>query len=107
MSSPNTPGLRSLQQADRLKNLITSAQQARDTYAPHAPLLVKLAPDLSMDDLKEIADVIIETKIDGMIVSNTTNARPDFLLSKNKSETGGLSGAPIREVSFAYFMYIQ
>eukprot|EP00956_Cyclotella_meneghiniana_P008685 scaffold11862_cov74-Cyclotella_meneghiniana.AAC.5 len=99
VSSPNTPGLRSLQQADRLRNLITSTQQARDTYAQHAPLFVKLAPDLSMDELKEVANVIMETKIDGMIVSNTTNARPDFLLSKNKSETGGLSGAPIREKS--------
>ena len=99
VSSPNTPGLRSLQQADRLRNLLTSTQQARDTYAPHAPLFVKLAPDLTPDEMQDISQVMKETKIDGMIVSNTTNARPDFLLSKNRSETGGLSGAPIRDRS--------
>jgi dihydroorotate dehydrogenase len=99
VSSPNTPGLRSLQQADRLHNLITSTQSARDQYAPHAPLFVKLAPDLTNEEMTEIAQVMMQTQIDGMIVSNTTNARPDFLLSKNKTEIGGLSGAPIKERS--------
>eukprot|EP00804_Cyclotella_cryptica_P005845 CCRYP_000138-RB/>CCRYP_000138-RB protein AED:0.05 eAED:0.05 QI:133/1/1/1/0.66/0.5/4/240/520 len=99
VSSPNTPGLRSLQQADRLRHLLTSTLKARDEYAPHAPLFVKLAPDLSVDEMKDIAEVLLETRADGMIVSNTTNARPDFLLSKNRYETGGLSGAPIRERS--------
>ncbi|KAL7480644.1 hypothetical protein ACHAW6_006328, partial [Cyclotella cf. meneghiniana] len=99
ISSPNTPGLRSLQQADRLRRLLTFTLEARDKYAQHAPLFVKLAPDLSPDEMKDVAEVMLETGIDGMIVSNTTNARPDFLLSKNRYEAGGLSGAPVRERS--------
>jgi dihydroorotate dehydrogenase len=60
---------------------------------------VKLAPDLTLDEMKDVAKVMLETGIDGMIVSNTTNARPEYLLSKNRYETGGLSGAPIKERS--------
>lgn len=60
---------------------------------------MKLAPDLTLDEMKDVAKVMLETGIDGMIVSNTTNARPEYLLSKNRYETGGLSGAPIKERS--------
>lgn len=65
------------------------------------PLLLKLAPDLEYEELKDIADVIKQDscKVDGLIVSNTTIDRPDFLTSSNKTETGGLSGKPLREKS--------
>jgi len=99
VSSPNTPGLRSLQQREPLRHLLVSTLKARDEYAPHAPLLVKLAPDLTMEEMVDVANVIMETGIDGMIVSNTTNVRPESLLSNHKHETGGLSGAPIKDRS--------
>ncbi|EED88598.1 hypothetical protein THAPSDRAFT_264316, partial [Thalassiosira pseudonana CCMP1335] len=99
VSSPNTPGLRSLQQREPLQHLLTSTLKARNSYAPHAPLFVKLAPDLTEEEMEDVAQVVMETGIDGMIVSNTTNARPDSLLSHNKHEVGGLSGAPIRDRS--------
>ena len=99
VSSPNTPGLRSLQQRELLHNLLSHTLKARDTYAPHAPLLVKLAPDLSSDEMEDVAHVIMDTGVDGMIVSNTTNVRPESLISKHRIETGGLSGAPIKDRS--------
>mmetsp|Transcript_6368 Transcript_6368/g.9993 ORF Transcript_6368/g.9993 Transcript_6368/m.9993 type:complete len:256 (+) Transcript_6368:3-770(+) len=99
VSSPNTPGLRSLQQREPLRHLLASTLKARDEYAPNAPLFVKLAPDLSLEEMADVAEVVLETGIDGMIVSNTTNARPESLLSTHKGETGGLSGAPIKNRS--------
>eukprot|EP00984_Skeletonema_dohrnii_P010924 scaffold4300_cov116-Skeletonema_dohrnii-CCMP3373.AAC.3 len=99
VSSPNTPGLRSLQQREPLYNLLTSTMKARDEYAPHAPVYVKIAPDLSLSEMEDVAAVVMETGIDGMIVSNTTNARPESLVSPNKREVGGLSGAPIKNRS--------
>eukprot|EP00985_Skeletonema_marinoi_P000267 scaffold82_cov107-Skeletonema_marinoi.AAC.2 len=99
VSSPNTPGLRSLQQREPLYNLLTSTMKARDEYASHAPVYVKIAPDLSLSEMEDVAAVVMETGIDGMIVSNTTNARPESLVSPNKREVGGLSGAPIKNRS--------
>lgn len=99
VSSPNTPGLRSLQQREPLQNLLSSTISARDEFAAHAPLFVKLAPDLSLEEMEDVAAVVVETGIDGMIVSNTTNARSEVLLSKHKHEVGGLSGAPIKDRS--------
>ncbi len=99
VSSPNTPGLRSLQQRDLLQNLLSRTLKARDEYAPHAPMFVKLAPDLTIEDMKDIANVIMDTGIEGMIVSNTTNVRPESLISKHRIESGGLSGAPIKDRS--------
>ena len=65
------------------------------------PLLLKIAPDLTDDDMKDIADVIqqTESKVDGLIISNTTISRPDSLRSRHAQETGGLSGAPLTEMS--------
>ena len=99
VSSPNTPGLRALQQREPLYNLLTSTMKARDEYAPHAPLYVKVAPDLSQSEMADVAAVVMETGVDGMIVSNTTNARPESLISLSKREVGGLSGAPIKNRS--------
>ncbi|KAG2490205.1 hypothetical protein HYH03_011332 [Edaphochlamys debaryana] len=100
VSSPNTPGLRSLQGRNELKALVRKVQATRDSMAwgPRGapPLLVKVAPDLSEDDKQDIAEVALGCKIDGLIVSNTTVSRPAEVSSNPVStEAGGLSGAPL------------
>ncbi len=101
VSSPNTPGLRALQSKDQLAALLTAVLQARDeTVQPgKAPLLLKVAPDLTDEDKADIVSVALETGIDGMIVSNTTIERPGSLQSAHKAEGGGLSGQPLFEPS--------
>ncbi|KAL7550376.1 hypothetical protein ACHAWF_013619 [Thalassiosira exigua] len=99
VSSPNTPGLRSLQRREPLRRLLSSALEARDAHAPHAPVLVKIAPDLDAEELEDVARVVAETGIDGVVVCNTTSARPEGLASKKRMEAGGLSGAPLRDRS--------
>ncbi len=101
VSSPNTPGLRSLQQADVLDDLLVRVIDARDQLkaARPMPVLLKIAPDLDLSDLDDIVRVARARHVDGMIVANTTIARPDTLLSKHAKESGGLSGAPLRYVS--------
>ncbi len=90
VSSPNTPGLRLLQGREALTGLVHACRDAaRDT-----PLLVKIAPDLADEDLADVVEVALAQRIDGLVVSNTTLAR-DGLRSDKRSETGGLSGAPL------------
>ncbi|KAJ7155465.1 Dihydroorotate dehydrogenase-domain-containing protein [Mycena crocata] len=103
VSSPNTPGLRGLQNRDILEALLTGVMQAREQLAStrKPKLVLKIAPDLSEDQLVEIAAVIENTSIDGVIVSNTTTQRPTELADSNKSETGGLSGVPLKQYSLA------
>ncbi|KAH6915877.1 dihydroorotate dehydrogenase [Coprinopsis sp. MPI-PUGE-AT-0042] len=102
VSSPNTPGLRGLQNRDSLETLLRGAVKARDELPPsqithkRPKLLVKLAPDLDELQLVEIADVIQQTKVDGVILSNTTIQRPNHLINANKHEVGGLSGPPVK-----------
>lgn len=88
ISSPNTPGLRDLQGEARLARIL-------EAISTDKPLFVKIAPDLSEDGLAAIVSTCIAKKITGLIVSNTTIARPDSLRDRHKSETGGLSGAPL------------
>jgi dihydroorotate dehydrogenase len=98
VSSPNTPGLRDLQAESALDDLIVRTLAARDEAAAGAkptPVLIKIAPDLSMPELDGMIAVARRRKVDGMIVSNTTIARPESLRSGNKAETGGLSGKPL------------
>ena len=99
VSSPNTPGLRSLQGSGPLRNLLERAASARDEHAPHALLFVKLSPDLTYGEMEDVARVVTECGVDGAIMSNTTDARPDMLASKHRGEAGGLSGAPVRDRS--------
>ncbi|CAG9787788.1 unnamed protein product [Diatraea saccharalis] len=99
ISSPNTPGLRSLQNKDELKSLLTELNKIRNTMSLdyNKPLLLKLAPDLSFDEMKDIVSIIMknESKVDGLIISNTTVDR-SFLVNKEFStEAGGLSGKPL------------
>lgn len=98
VSSPNTPGLRALQGRDQLEGLVGRTRTALDLASEGAkrpPLLLKIAPDLNDEDLADIAAVSVAGSLDGLIVSNTTIARPDSLQSPEAKETGGLSGAPL------------
>lgn len=98
VSSPNTPGLRALQGADVLRELLRRTQAALSDVCQSAkrpPLLLKIAPDLTDEDKADIAQVALETKIDGLIVTNTTIERPASLKSSHKAEGGGLSGRPL------------
>jgi len=91
ISSPNTPGLRDLQARPALATLLRRLIAARNTGA-RVPLLLKIAPDLTAEERGDVAEVALDTGIDGLIVSNTTTARPAGLRSRHAKETGGLSG---------------
>lgn len=99
VSSPNTPGLRDLQGRKALADLLSGVRRARSESGKEPPILVKIAPDLTEDDRRDIADVVLEAGIDGLIATNTTVARPDTLKDLHKNETGGLSGRPLMETS--------
>jgi len=102
ISSPNTPGLRSLQARQQLKSLLQSVLAARRSLklARPPPLLLKISPDLSRAELEDIAEVVTapDSRVDGLVISNTTVSRPD-LASNLREEEGGLSGAPLRSLS--------
>ena len=99
ISSPNTPGLRDLQRREALDELVARVAAARDETHPRRPVLVKIAPDLDDHELEAIVAVAVARGIDGLIVSNTTVARPAWLRSPRRSESGGLSGRPLFEPS--------
>jgi dihydroorotate dehydrogenase len=103
ISSPNTPGLRDLQQAAALDDLLARVLEARDAAAERQgrkPVLLKIAPDLTLHDLDDIVRVSRARKIDGMIVSNTTITRPKTLRDAGLAgEAGGLSGRPLFDLS--------
>ncbi|HEV8680295.1 MAG TPA: dihydroorotate dehydrogenase (quinone), partial [Stellaceae bacterium] len=94
VSSPNTPGLRDLQARGLLEELLRGVLAARDVAGARPPLLVKIAPDLIDEERADIAAVALAAGIDGIIVSNTTVARPPTLRSAAAGEAGGLSGRP-------------
>ncbi|MBR2814621.1 MAG: quinone-dependent dihydroorotate dehydrogenase [Reyranella sp.] len=97
VSSPNTPGLRNLQGRSELSGLLKRVQDA--IGAKPVPLVVKIAPDASDDDLDDIVAVCRDLRLDGIIVGNTTLSRPASLRSPRRGETGGLSGAPLTSLS--------
>lgn len=96
ISSPNTPGLRALQDEGALTGLLDAVIEARGTTGP--PVFLKVAPDLESADIDAIARIALDRKLGALIVSNTTITRP-ALLSANARETGGLSGAPLRDLA--------
>jgi len=102
ISSPNTPGLRSLQNKKNLEELLIRVNAARESVGSKQPLLLKLAPDLLDSERQDIADVILKknSKVDGLVLCNTTITRPN-LTNSNKEESGGLSGAPLTDISTA------
>ena len=103
VSSPNTPGLRNLQQAEMLDDLLARAIDARERVRKNAgdsPVLLKIAPDLSLSELDDVVQIARSRRVDGMIVSNTTLARPSTLREQNRArESGGLSGRPLFRLS--------
>jgi dihydroorotate dehydrogenase len=98
ISSPNTPGLRALQDRAALTDLLAAVRAARPEGGP--PIFLKVAPDLEPADIDDIAAVLADQPLDGLIVSNTTIGRPP-LRSEHAGEGGGLSGAPLRDLALA------
>jgi dihydroorotate dehydrogenase len=103
ISSPNTPGLRALQARAQIEDLLTRVRDARraNAAARQPPLLVKVGPDLDEGELGDIAEVALATGVDGLIIGNTTLARPPSLKSPHASAPGGLSGRPLLAPSTA------
>lgn len=103
VSSPNTPGLRDLQDEEALIALLERVGEERarlaDEQGARTPVLLKVAPDLADDALQRIALAARESGIDGLIATNTTIERPDSLLAKNAAEAGGLSGPPLQPLA--------
>jgi dihydroorotate dehydrogenase len=97
VSSPNTPGLRQLQEPEALERLLRAVRGRLDQVAPNTPLFLKIAPDLAPEAVDAITDVAIACGIQGLIATNTTLTRPfEHALAK---ESGGLSGRPLRDMS--------
>jgi dihydroorotate dehydrogenase len=103
VSSPNTPGLRNLQQASALDELLAKVIDARERVRQNAgesPVLLKIAPDLTLNELDDIVQVARARRVDGMIVGNTTISRSASLREQNRArEAGGLSGRPLFRLS--------
>ena len=103
VSSPNTPGLRNLQQAQALDDLLARVIDARERVrksAGDSPVLLKIAPDLSLAELDDVVQIARSRRVDGMVVGNTTLARPSTLRETNRArEQGGLSGRPLFRLS--------
>ena len=98
VSSPNTPNLRALQDKEPLTHLLSTLKGLNDQKDKPKPILLKIAPDLSDDQLLDIIEIVTSVKIDGVIATNTTLSR-EGLQSKNKEEKGGLSGRPLTKRS--------
>ena len=106
VSSPNTPNLRELQDKEPLTKLLKTLQQENNSRSRSKPVLLKIAPDLTNTQLLEIIDIVIETKIAGVIATNTTISR-EGLVSSNKSEVGGLSGLPLKDRSTEVIRFLS
>jgi len=103
ISSPNTPGLRSLQYGEALNELLSALKTEQETlatqYGKYVPIAVKIAPDLTEEEVKSIAKSLIDNNIDGVIATNTTLSRDGVEQLEHGSEQGGLSGAPVKDKS--------
>ncbi len=106
VSSPNTPNLRELQEKEPLTKLLQELQNQNAKKSSPKPILLKIAPDLTNEQLLEIIDIVNETKIAGVIATNTTISR-EGLQSENKSETGGLSGKPLTQRSTEVIRFLS
>lgn len=106
VSSPNTPNLRELQDKEPLTQLLSTLQTLNQQKNQPKPILLKIAPDLTDEQLLDIIDIVSETKIAGVIATNTTISR-DGLQSENKKETGGLSGQPLKHRSTEVIRFLH
>jgi dihydroorotate dehydrogenase len=106
VSSPNTPNLRELQEKEPLKQLLQALQNKNLAKPKQKPILLKIAPDLTDSQLLDIIDIVKETKIAGVIATNTTLSR-EGLHSENKIETGGMSGKPLKNRSTEVIRFLS
>lgn len=110
VSSPNTPGLRALQDREPLTALLRELQLYNAKYPVRKPILLKIAPDLTLEQLDDIIGIIKDTAIDGVIATNTTIAREGLKTTEEKLEkigNGGLSGAPLRQRATEVIRYLR
>jgi len=108
VSSPNTPGLRALQDKEPLTRILASLKSENAKLTEPKPILLKIAPDLTDEQLDDIIAIVAETKIEGVIATNTTISREGLNSSEELlSETGGLSGIPVRDRSTAVIKYLH
>jgi len=108
VSSPNTPGLRELQEKEPLKNILNTLQSRNLTHPVAKPILLKIAPDLTNSQLDDIVEIVQETKIAGVIASNTTISRADLQSGESqKKEMGGLSGKPLSKRATEVIRYLS
>ena len=109
VSSPNTPGLRELQEKESLRKILTKLQEFNKKQPRQKPLLLKISPDLSLAQLDDVINLAIEINLDGLVVTNTTLSREGLLCSPAKLEkigNGGLSGHPLQKKSTEFVQYI-
>lgn len=111
ISSPNTPGLRDLQHGDALTELLASIKEEQkklaDKHEKYVPLAVKIAPDLTAEEIKQTVDSILQHNIDGIITTNTTNTRDTVEGLEHAYETGGLSGKPLNALSLSVLKQVK
>lgn len=106
VSSPNTPNLRALQDKEPLTQLLKTLKEANSQKTHPKPILLKIAPDLTDSQLEDIIEIVADTKIDGIIATNTTISR-DGLKSGNRMEAGGLSGKPLTQRSTEVIRFLH
>ncbi|MCB0478949.1 MAG: quinone-dependent dihydroorotate dehydrogenase [Crocinitomicaceae bacterium] len=110
VSSPNTPNLRELQDKEPLTKLLSNLMDLREKKSEKKPILLKIAPDLTNHQLDDIVDIVLSTKIDGLIATNTTIARDHLKTSPgqlNEIGNGGVSGKPVRERATEVIRYVH
>jgi dihydroorotate dehydrogenase len=110
VSSPNTPGLRELQEKEPLKKILTHLQGLNKNFAQQKPILLKIAPDLTQTQIDDVIDLAQEINLDGLVAANTTINRTKLLTSNSELETigaGGLSGLPVKERATEMVKYIS
>ena len=110
VSSPNTPGLRSLQDKEPLTKLLSHIMKLRAQKETQIPVLLKIAPDLNFDQIDEVLDILEETKVDGIITTNTTISRAGLKTADSEIEqigNGGLSGSPLRLRTLEVVQYVR
>ena len=110
VSSPNTPGLRELQEKESLRKILSHLQNLNSAKQNPKPILLKISPDLNEEQLNDVIDLSLEIKLDGIIAANTTISRQQLQTTNNKIQAigaGGLSGKPLKEKSKEIIKYIS
>ena len=110
VSSPNTPNLRALQEKEPLKKLLSRLQELNSQKVKRKPILLKIAPDLTDEQLDDIIEIVFETRIDGIVATNTTISREGLSISENEVDklgAGGLSGSPLKDRSTDVIRYLS